>query len=162
MKRMLLIVSLVCSFTLSGCETSRNLYRAATTSVSEQTATQLIVNAEKTTIIAKDSIDTFLKLERQNDAAYRQISPKIHQYAEYLRAPVVFEGVTIPRGVSFLKSARNATKAFKYNRTSENEANLRTAYQTLQAVLSEIRRYSSVSLDTAAHATPTPNPTPAL
>lgn len=147
-KRHLSLLIVTClAFSLSSCETIKKVYAAGTVTVSEQTSDALIVSAEKATIIGKDAMDTFLRLEFKHREAYARISPKIHEFSIWLREPVTNkDGTTDPRGIGILKTARVATKAFKANRTSENEANLRTAYATLQQVIQDTKKYTALAL----------------
>lgn len=140
------LVTILIGFSLSlgGCKTLQKIQAVTNAKVSEQTSDSLIVLAEKSTFIAKDTLDTFLSLEFQHREAYAKISPQIHIFAETLRADKDENGY--PFGVDVLKSARVATKAYKANRTPENEANLRTAWKTLQKIIDDCRKYSALPL----------------
>lgn len=146
--RHLSILIVVClAFSLSGCETIKKVYAAGTVTVSEQTSDTLIVSAEKATIIGKDAMDTFLRLEFKHREAYAKISPQIHLFSIWLREPVKNkDGTTDPRGIGILKTARVATKALKANKTPENELNLRAALKTLQAVIDDTKKYTALAL----------------
>ena len=123
---------------------------AVTYSTTPQTAEQIIVDAEKTVAIAGETFDEFLKQERRYSAEVKQYVPKVHEFAEYLRAPVANPDVqpatmppirkTIPRGVAFLKAARSATKTFEANRTPAGEANLKTALSTLKDLIAKTKQ----------------------
>lgn len=51
-----------------------------------QPSASVVVDAEKTLRISKDTFDIFLKLEKQNHDLVVSKFPQIHQFAEYLRA----------------------------------------------------------------------------
>jgi hypothetical protein len=91
----------------------------------------VVVNAEKTTQIALDSFDSFLKYEYENRAALESVSPAIHQYANYVRA----------NGQKWLQSARSLTQAYKYNRSETNKANLDTAIAVLLEAVKQVGIY---------------------
>lgn len=95
----------------------------------------LVVNAERTTQIAVDTIDAFLLLEYQNRAAYAAISPDIRTAADYMR----------DNAPGWIKSARNVTKVYKANRTPENKANLVTAIATLEQAMREAQQYLTLA-----------------
>jgi hypothetical protein len=94
-------------------------------------ADPIVVNAERTANLAADTFDVFLKLEYDNRAALQTLSPAIHQYAETLRA----------KGPVWLDSLRALTKAYKFNRTSENKASLQTAISVVTAAMTESSKY---------------------
>lgn len=94
-----------------------------------------VVNAERTTQIAIDTIDAFLLLEYQNREAYAAISPEIRVAADYLR----------DNAPGWIKSARNVTKVYKANRTPENKANLITAIATLEQAMREAQAQLTLS-----------------
>jgi hypothetical protein len=91
----------------------------------------VVVNAEKTLRISKDTFDLLLKLEHENAADAAKISPKIHEFAEYLRG----------NAPNWLISANNLKNTYKHNRTSDNKANLLTALATLDQATAEARTY---------------------
>lgn len=138
------VLTFALCFSFTGCGTISKVYNASTATVSAETSDQLIVSAEKATFIAADTFDTFLRLEFKHRAAYAKISPKIHDFAETLRADK--DGNGEPFGIDVLKSARVATKTFKANRTPANEANLRTAWATLQKLIDDAKKYSALTL----------------
>lgn len=91
----------------------------------------VVVNAERSVKIAAETIDTFLKLEYENQAIYEAISPGIHKFANELRK----------NAPSYITNVRTLTKAFKANRTEENKANLTTAVAVLEAALREAQTH---------------------
>jgi len=94
-------------------------------------ADPVVVNAERTANLAADTFDTFLKIEYDNRAALQTLSPAIHQYAETVRA----------KGPTWLASLRALTKAYKFNRSSENKASLQTAIAVVTAAMQESNKY---------------------
>jgi hypothetical protein len=94
-------------------------------------ADPIVVNAERTANVASDTFDTFLKLEYDNRAALLTLSPEIHKYAEVLRE----------KAPTWLASLRALTKAYKFNRSSENKASLQTAISVVTAAMQESSKY---------------------
>ena len=45
----------------------------------------VVINAEKTLRISKDTFDVFLHLEKNHEAQIKANLPQVHQFAEYLR-----------------------------------------------------------------------------
>jgi hypothetical protein len=79
----------------------------------------VVVYAERTTLVSMDTIDTFLRYERANEAA---LGAKVHDVAESLRK----------QAPAALRSARSATKTYKANRNADNKATLETALAVLK------------------------------
>ncbi len=96
----------------------------------DKNADPVVVNAERTLSIAFSTFDTFLKLEKQNQATVKAKAPKVHTFAEWLREK---DSTGMSRGLSFIKAANEVKQAYKHNRTAENRANLVTALAVLQA-----------------------------
>ena len=91
----------------------------------------IVVNAEKTLRISKDTFDLLLKLEYENRDDAAKISPRIHEFANYLRT----------NAPHWLTSANNLKNAYKHNRTLDNKANLLSALATLDQATAEARTY---------------------
>lgn len=90
----------------------------------------VVVNAERTTQLAVDVFDTFLKWEYNNRSALA-FKPEVKQAADFIR----------DNGIGWLESARSMTKAYKENRSQENKFNLDTALAILRQAISEARKY---------------------
>lgn len=45
----------------------------------------VVVNAEKTLRVSKDTFDLFLRIEKDNQALVKSKMPQVHTFAEYLR-----------------------------------------------------------------------------
>lgn len=103
--------------------------------LSAKASDQIILRAEQTAQTARLTFDTFVHLERDNEAMLKTISPAIHAYANTVRL----------HGLDWVTSVRNATKTFKSNRTPENQANLNTVLATLTAAVSETNKYLAQS-----------------
>lgn len=139
----------------TGCSTLKAVYNTGTVTVSEKTADQLIVAAETGARIGTDTLYTFIHLEKDHREAYLKISPKINELAVWLkrRVPNPYYPVgqgdppihLVPRGEAILSEVRIATKTFKANRTSANEANLRTAWETLKKVMADVRNMTTLA-----------------
>jgi hypothetical protein len=93
----------------------------------------VVVNAEKTTALATDSFDSFLKFEYDNRAALQKASPQIKAYADVIRK----------NGQMWLQSARIMTRAYKNNRSADNKANLQTALAVITNAITQIQQYTS-------------------
>jgi hypothetical protein len=145
--RVFLVPLVVLALAVTGCGKVQSAYSviktAATYKTAPETADAIIVDAEKTTAIAADTMNEFVDIERQYSAMVKQHAPKVHEFAEYLRAkvsdPTDAGGKTIPRGVALLKTARSATKTFKANRTAQGEANLKSALATVKDLLAKTK-----------------------
>lgn len=93
----------------------------------------VVVRAEQTQTISKDTLDAFVTYERNNDATLRALNPQIHTYANYVRA----------HGQQWLRTLQAEKLAYKNNRTGENKANLLTAVAVLQEAVKQIGIYMS-------------------
>jgi len=105
------------------------------------TGDPVLVNAEKTTAIAADAIDTFLKIEYDNQVTIKQNAPAIHQYANYVRK----------NAPQWLASARALTKAYETNRTSQGKFDLDTAIAVLTAAQVQSQIYIAKIAPTPTH-----------
>lgn len=127
--------------TLALLQPSCQYYDAAKSALgyqsSVQTADQIITDAEKTTKIADDTFNTFLKLDYDNQTFLKKSAPSVHAFAEYLRKD--------DRALNWLKQARSATKAFKENRTADNKANLQTLIATIKKAIDDTREKMSAA-----------------
>jgi hypothetical protein len=90
----------------------------------------VVVNAERTTQLAVDTFDVFLKWEHDNRTTLSSV-PEIRKVADQIRDD----------GESWLTTARAMTRAYKENRTPENKANLQTAVAVLRTALDKARLY---------------------
>jgi hypothetical protein len=98
----------------------------------------LVVNAERTTTLAVDTFDLFVKWEYDNRVVLSKV-PEIRKAADHIRT----------NGPTWLTTARNLTKAYKSNRTLENKANLETAITVLRTALAEARTYLESGMEMA-------------
>ncbi len=105
------------------------------TAISAQSTDQIILRAEQTAQTARLTFDTFVRLERDNEAALKAVNPAIHTYANYIRT----------HGLDWITSLRDATKAFKANRTPENQASLTTILATITNAVSQTNKYIAVA-----------------
>lgn len=104
-------------------------------STSSETSDQVILRAEQAAQTARLTFDTFVHLERDNEALLKQVNPAIHQYANTIRR----------NGLNWVDSLRAATKAFKLNRTPENRASIDTWLTTLTTATTQVNKYISQS-----------------
>jgi hypothetical protein len=133
MNRIILCLALSITLATSGCEQYQKIKDALTTATTykttSETADQVIIRSEQLTKESLLTFDTFLFIERNNEAALKNINPNIHVVAEKIRA----------HGQDWLMAARRTTKAFKENRTASNEADMKTAYATLLQAYNEVK-----------------------
>src|SRR5438552_3831505 len=101
----------------------------------------VVVDAEKSTSVALESINAFLKLEYDNQAVIKQRLPQVHTYANFVRV----------HSPQWIAAARSMTNAYKSNRTAENKANLGTALATLNQAVTLITKYISQINSETAH-----------
>jgi len=99
--------------------------------LSQQSTDQIILRAEQTAQTARATFDLFVHLERDNEALLKTVNPQIHVYANTIRA----------HGLDWITSLRDATKAFKANRTPLNESNLNTWLTTLTGAVTQTNQY---------------------
>jgi len=93
----------------------------------------VVVNAEKTTAIAVETINTFLKIEREDQDLIKSKLPQAHTYANYVRV----------HALQWISTARSMTASYKNNRTAENKANLTTAVAVLAQAVIQIGTYTN-------------------
>jgi hypothetical protein len=92
-----------------------------------------LVNAERTTALAYTSFDSFFALERNQDAFVKANLPQVHKFANDLRR----------NAPHYLSSARQATEAYRLNRSAENKATLDTLIAVLQNAMAQIGTYTA-------------------
>lgn len=139
MKRTLIPILAVIAISFSGCDTLKAIYTAGTTGVSMSASgdpgvvhdDKILVHTEQALAISLDTFDTFLKIERANQAEFDKVSPEIHKFAENIRH----------NGKNWIKSAEKAHDAYRDNRTDQNYVNLVTAYKTLNVAITEAQKY---------------------
>lgn len=90
----------------------------------------VVVNAERTTVLALDTFDLFLRWEFENRDALSAM-PEIKQAADYVRT----------HAPAWLGTARDLTKAYKESRTPENKANLQTITALLRRAVANAQQY---------------------
>lgn len=98
---------------------------------SQETADQLILRSEQTQQVARSTFNLFVHIERDHEAELHSLNPAIHSAAEKVRA----------HGLDYVDSVHLATKTFKYNRTSTNQATLNTYLTTLNQLFNEVKPY---------------------
>lgn len=92
---------------------------------------QVILRAEQAAEAADLSFNTFVHLERDNEALLKETGPAIHSWANQVRL----------HGQDWVRALRSATRTFKANRTPANEATLQTALATLIDLTSKTNAY---------------------
>lgn len=93
----------------------------------------VVVDAEKTTSIAVESLNTFFKLEASNHTLVKEKLPKVADWTNSARV----------HAPDWIATARNTTKAYKANRTSANKASLQTALAVLTEAIKQVQTYTS-------------------
>ena len=131
---------LICSLIVAGAWAVAPFGPSGCTSInpptiSTQSTDQIILRAEQTAETAKLTFNTLVHLERDNEALLKTVNPQIHVWANTLRL----------HGVDWIQSLRTATKDFKANRNSANQATLNTAILTLTNAINETNKYITES-----------------
>ena len=93
----------------------------------------VVVNAERSTNVAFETINTFLQIEYTNQAWVKANAPQIHTYANYLRG----------HAKQWVASATDLIGAYKHNRTPENKASLQTAVAVLTTAEVQAQKYTA-------------------
>ena len=91
----------------------------------------VVVRAEQAATLSLAVIDGFLRYEQLNRATLLKLNPGIKLAADALRTEA-------PKAVT---SLRNATKAYKSNRSPENEANLNTWLAVVETLMADSNRW---------------------
>lgn len=142
-----IISALFCAQVFTGCGNSPSANStttapAAAVGTSPATAVKgdpVVVNAEKTAAIAKDTFDEFLKLEYEHRELLLKNAPQIHAFAQTLRHRA--NPGDPPNAIKWIQTLRRVTLAYKYNRSAENKANVSTALETVAEALSQANQY---------------------
>ncbi len=113
----------------NGCGTTGTL------AISAQSTDQIILRAEQTAQTARLTFDTFVTLERHNEALLKQVNPQIHVYANVIRA----------NGLNWVDSLTAAINNFEANKTPTNQASLNTVLATLTGALADVNKYLAQS-----------------
>lgn len=124
MKKILLLASVATAMAFSGCGSLQQLAGPAPTPAPQIDAAQsssIVVNAEKTLRISKDTFDTFLHVEHDNRALVREKLPQVHKFAEYVRS----------NAPSWLSRANTLKNLYKHNRDAATGQQLLSALNTL-------------------------------
>jgi hypothetical protein len=95
----------------------------------------VVVNAERTTVLALDAVDTFVRWECEHRAALADV-PEIKEAADYLRR----------NAPEWFATARELTRSYKLNPTEANGVNLEAAIGVLRRVILQLDNYLPLSL----------------
>lgn len=87
----------------------------------------VVVDAEKTLLIARDTFNLYVHIEREHQDTLAKVSPEFHQFGTKLRG----------NAIGWLRTADRLKEAYKQNRTAENKALLFTALAVVSKALSE-------------------------
>lgn len=101
-------------------------------------ADPVIVTSEHTQETALDVFDTFLAWERRNEAALLTLNPRIHDFAEKLRAP---DATGTPFALRQINTLRSATHTYKMSKDGFNRGSLAAIQSALNALVAEARLY---------------------
>lgn len=133
---------IVLTLSLSGCQSTKNLL-ASFSNPTEQAAVvpanpdtdPIVVNAEKTLAVARDTFRFIAHEERKNEALFAKVSPSVHDFVQHIRTD----------GVKWLRTAEAMKTAYKSNRSPENQRNLVTAVSTVSEALNQSKQYLSMA-----------------
>lgn len=148
---LLMLAPTGCKFT----DTIKNIYSAGTYALPAGTADQVVSSAERGTEVGLEVMRSFVHQEKDHRELFDKLGTKPHEYSVWLRVRVpspyndIHPGDApkkfVPRLEAILETARIATKAFKANRTPENEANLRTAWATLKDAIDACKSFTTAA-----------------
>ena len=92
-----------------------------------------VVDAERTTNVAYEAINSFLQIEYQNKTWVKANAPQIHTYANTLRL----------HAKQWKDSAIALIDTYKTNRSATNKANFQTAIAVLTQAMYQAQQYQS-------------------
>lgn len=87
----------------------------------------VVVDAEKTLLIARDTFNLYVHIEREHQDTLAKVSPEFHKLGTKLRG----------NAIGWLRTADRLKETYKQNRTAENKASLFTALAVVSKALSE-------------------------
>lgn len=90
-----------------------------------------LYNAESSVVKTYQTFDTFLKFEYDNRAALQSVSPKIKEFADYVRA----------NAPTWKKTFNALDAAYKANPTQENKDKVENMLMLLKATLVQVTAY---------------------
>lgn len=130
MKKLLLLLPLLA---LTGCA----LFKAVAPG-----SDPLVVRCEQSEAIAAATLDTFEKLDNANRDFWRTNVPALHQYAEFLRAPVLVNGTNaLPRGLGYILALETVKQQYKAAKASSNSVVI--AISVLESALWQAQSFLS-------------------
>lgn len=135
MKKLLLSICIGIALTVTPVTFNSCSNYGTNPTLSQSASDQIILRAEQSAETAKLTFNTFVHLERDNEAMLKEVNPGIHVWAENIRK----------NGIGWIQSLRTATKDFKANRTSENQATLNGILLTLTQIINETNKYITQS-----------------
>ena len=93
------------------------------------------VRAEQSIGSAADTLDLFVKMEADAGAMVRVNAPAVHEFAEWLRAPMPYYGTNLARGLVLVDQANQARRAYKAIRGPEAKDKLTAAIAALTTAM---------------------------
>lgn len=109
-----------------GCAAGKGTLTPSTGVYDETAAADVaVVSAQNIREAALGIFEAFMRVEKENDAALRAISPKIHETAEVVRRD----------GAKYLDALTAATTAYQNARTPENASRLKSALAAVNSLL---------------------------
>lgn len=106
-------------------------------------ADPLVVRAEQLESGANATFETFLTIDWQNHVFLATNAPAAHNFAQYLREPVMVNGTNYPRDIVFILSLNAVKQSYKAGKTGSNDMVL--AITTLQSALNQAGLYISTT-----------------
>lgn len=126
MKNLITLLAVLC---LAGAAPSCQSPSLISPQTNVAVSTYSVQAAEHTLRAAKDTLDLFFGLVKDNHELVRSQLPSVYAFAERMQA--------IAPGI--LRKANAAKNTFKYNRTPDNQANLDTIMKTVAQIMADVQ-----------------------
>ncbi len=126
-----LFALLAASFLFTGCSSLDPGARA------------VVVRAEQSIVIANVTFDAAVHIDDSNRPFFRTNAPAFHQFAEWLRTPVVMVPLTnsLPRGLAIVSSADAVKNRYKATNSTNDYASLISSLAVVESVTGEAQKF---------------------
>lgn len=121
-----------------GCAAGKGQYNPGTGQYDTNApASSLVVGAENFREIALNTFDAIMTIERQHEAALKELNPEIHKFAQKVRR----------ESKGWLNDLTEAKKAYQLARTDANATKLQNAVGVIDAALVIATKYLAQSAE---------------